>query len=128
MLLTGVQALDPGAGRIFLFKLRIVVSEKIYEQTAVVLDRRIRRPQKTVRIETVAVRFIIFLVAGIIYQERVRRRRAADNNAVHRVSLMVGARCIPVTIVVEISKREDRSPRALALVMTNTVNQKERRH
>ena len=87
-----VQTLDPGTGGIFLLELGIVVTEKIDGQTAVVLDRWVRRPRKTAWIETVTVRFIILLVAGIIYQECVRRRRTTDDNAVHRMSLMVGAR------------------------------------
>ncbi len=121
----GVEAFDVGARRIFFFKMGIVVTEEIDKQATNACDQRVSRPWKMIWIKAVTVRLVIFLVPWVVHEESVRRRRTADDNAVHRVCLMMRARFVPITIVVEICQRENRGPRLL--VVTDPVNQKKRR-
>ncbi len=59
--------------------------------------------RKTIGVKVVAVWLIVLLFTWIIHQERIRYWGVADDDAVHRMCLMLGPLDIAIFFVVEVS-------------------------
>ncbi len=91
-----------GAGGVLFFELGVVITVKAAKQTPDVYYGWICQARKMIGVKAVAVRLIVLLVMWIIHQERIRRG-AADEDAVHRMCLMLGLLDITIFFVVEVS-------------------------
>jgi hypothetical protein len=86
---------------------------KRYKETTVVLDGRVNRQGRGVRIEAIAVRLIIFLVLGVINQNSIGCWGTADEDAIHGVGLGLGTQGVAVLLMMEIAEGEERRPSSL---------------
>ncbi len=67
----GIHTLHTSSGRVFFFKLRIVVAKETAEEAPVILDVGISRPRKMVWVQTVTVGLIVLLIPWVVDKEGV---------------------------------------------------------
>ena len=89
--------------------------KKVHKESAIIFNQRISGAWKTIRVEPIAVRLVVFLVPRVIDLERIRGWQLTNNNSIHCVGLVVGLQHVPVLFVIEIGKRENRDPRTLVV-------------
>jgi hypothetical protein len=70
---------------------KILVTKEIKEEAAVIFNVRIDRSRKAVRVNSITVRLIVFLVARVVYHESIRSGGTANHNTIHGVGLVLGA-------------------------------------
>ena len=92
------------------------------EETTVIFNVRVNGTQKSIRVNAVAVRFVVLLGARVIEEEGIRCRGAANNDAIHSVGLMFRMEEIAILSVIKVAQREQRDPSAF--VVANTMNKK----
>jgi hypothetical protein len=78
---------DPCAGRVWLADGGVVVAVKGDEEATVILDCWIGGGGDAIRVQSVAVRFIIALVSRVVDQDSIRSGRATHDYTVHGVGL-----------------------------------------
>ncbi len=61
-------------------------------------------------IKMVAVRFIVFLVAGIVNKHCIGCRRPADEDAINGMGLGLGVQGVTVLLVMKVAEGEERKP------------------
>ena len=98
-----VIVLDAGARRIgFVLGWQIVAIQGAEEAT-VILEGRIEGTRNPVWINLVTVGLVELLVARVVYQDSIGCGRSTDDDAVHRVCLVLGASDIAIFVVMKVA-------------------------
>ena len=111
---------DPSTRRVLLLEGGIVVAKDRAEETTVIFNIRINGTWKSIRVNAVAVGFVVLLGARVIDKKGIRCRGAANDDAIHSVGLMFGTGEISVFSVMKVTQRKQRDPSAF--IVTNTMN------
>ena len=82
------------------------------EEAAIILDVRVNGAGDAVRIDGIAVELVEFLIAGVIDAKSIGSVGSTDDDAIHRVSLVLGLADVAVFVVSEIANRKERDPGA----------------
>jgi hypothetical protein len=86
------------------------------EETAVIF-----KTWKSIRVNAVAVGFVVLLGARVIDKKGIRcSRGAANDDAIHSVGLMFGTGEISIFSVMKVAQREQRDPSVF--VVANNMN------
>ena len=76
------------------------------EKADVIFNARIDQSRKAIRVDAVTVRLVVFLVARVVYQERIQRGRATNDDTRHGVGLVVGTLLVTVLYKMEVTKEK----------------------
>jgi hypothetical protein len=117
-----INAFNLGPGGLLLFELRVIIAKKAAEEATVIFDGWVCRTRKTLRIQAVAVWFIVLFISRVVHKESILCWGMTNNDAIHCVGLMLGA--LEITIVLVMKKApqgEQWNPSAL--VVTNTMDE-----
>ena len=90
------------------------------EETTVIINIRIHGAGKSIRVNAVAVGFVILLGVGVIDKKGIRCRGVANDDAIRSVGLMFQTGEIAILSVMKVAQREHRDPSVF--VMANTMN------
>jgi hypothetical protein len=114
-----INAFDACTRRVFLFKLRIVISYKAAEETTVILGIGVCQAWKAILINPITIGFVILLIPWIEDEESIRCWRAPNHNAIHLVGLKFGPMKISVANMMKVAQQEKWYPSPF--VVTNVM-------
>jgi hypothetical protein len=86
----GINAFNPGPRGVLCFKLRLIVAKMAAGEATIILDGWVCGTGKTVRIQMVAVWFVVLFISWVVNKESIQGWGMTNNNAVHCVGLMLG--------------------------------------
>jgi hypothetical protein len=111
----GIDVFNSSARWVFLFYGRIVILHELTKQTTIIVNVTIYQSQEMVRTDTVAVGFIVLLVARIVDEKSIRGGRTTNDDPVHGMSLVLGTFLIPILLVIKVTHSKKGNPGAFVV-------------
>ena len=102
-----IDALYPSPRRVLLVRREIIVPNKGTEQTTVIHNVTVDRPRELIGVNPVVVGRVVLLIARVIYQERIRCKRTANNNTIHCVCLGIAVLLVNVFFMMKVTWRNE---------------------
>ncbi len=110
-----INAFNLSAWWVFLFYGRIAILHELTKQTTVIVNVTIYQSWELVRIDTVAVGFLVLLVARIVDKKSIGGGRTTNDDPVYGMSLVLGSFLIPILLVMKVSHSKKGNPGAFVL-------------
>ncbi len=120
-----VRMFNASSGREGLFLNLRANALKRREEPPILFEVGVDGARNQMGIKTITVRVVKLLVAGVVNDQCIRVRRAANDNTVHQMSLILGAGDLTIFIVMKIANGEEGHPRPT--VRKGAINQEEGR-
>ncbi len=115
------------AGGLLFLHVRILVTKKITDETAIIFNVRIEQSRKAVRVGAVTVRLVVLLVVRVVYHECIQCGGTANHNTIHGVGLVLGELMVLVLFVMEVIEvTEGKQRNSHAFIVANAMDKEER--